>query len=274
MSGRVLLFIFFTAVIRTTTEYKNWRQDRRPKIMGDRIPLRAIMPTRRQIQTKIVLYHNIFRTRVIPKAANMLKMRWHRGAARAAQKWSDQCLVLTHDNITGRHIDNYGACGQNIFIASDKVPWFFAIKTWYLEKDNFTYGSRNNDIHVVGHYTQMVWATTHEVGCGLSKCVIKSGNAAGKTFYNYICNYCPIGNRPGQLGRPYRRGKPCGMCRKNCHPNKKLCTNSCHVADLWANCKELNRIWPEWLCNTPSAKGKERLHHCQATCRCKNKLHD
>ncbi|XP_015836142.1 cysteine-rich secretory protein 2 isoform X2 [Tribolium castaneum] len=241
-----------------------------PKIVGDKIPLNAIMPNRRKMQRKIVQYHNYFRTKVVPRAANMLRMRWHKGAARAAQKWSRKCFVLTHDNITGRHIENYGACGQNIFIASDKVPWLFAIKTWYLEKDNFTFGSRKNDLMIVGHYTQMVWASTHEVGCGLSKCYLKS---SGKTFYNYICNYCPIGNQPGQLGRPYRRGRPCSLCRNNCFA-RKLCTNSCHVADLWANCKELYKVWPQWLCDTTSVKGQERKKHCRATCTCKNKIHD
>lgn len=32
-------------------------------------------------------------------------------------------MLLTHDNVTGRHIDNYGACGQNIFISTHQVPW-------------------------------------------------------------------------------------------------------------------------------------------------------
>lgn len=45
-----------------------------PKILGDRIPYRALMPHRKRIQKKIVLYHNYFRTKVIPRAANMLRM--------------------------------------------------------------------------------------------------------------------------------------------------------------------------------------------------------
>lgn len=64
---------------------------------------------------------------------------------------------------------------------------YFAIKMWYLEKHNFTYGSTNNDLHVVGHYTQMVWASSHKVGCGFTKC-----GSRGRTYYSYICNYCPM----------------------------------------------------------------------------------
>lgn len=67
----------------------------------------------------------------------------------------------------------------------------FAIKTWWLEKDNFTFGSANNDLLVIGHYTQMVWATTHEVGCGFNKCD-KIGDIPVKRYYSYVCNYCPM----------------------------------------------------------------------------------
>ncbi|XP_063932035.1 cysteine-rich secretory protein 2-like [Zophobas morio] len=267
--GLVLQIVLVIIVIHVSVVY-NWRQDRRPRVMGDKIPFKAIFPNNRRIQRRIVRYHNSFRTRVIPKAANMLRMKWHKGASHAAQRWAQECLFLVHDNITGRHIDNYGSCGQNIFIATKKVPWLFAIKSWFLERDNFTYGGTNNNLHVVGHYTQMVWATTHEVGCGLSYCRLQDTE---KTFYNYVCNYCPIGNKPGQLGKPYRRGRPCGMCRKNCHA-KRLCTNTCHAADLWVNCKDLYKGWPLWLCSTDTPKGRERSKNCRATCTCKNKLHD
>lgn len=100
-------------------------------------------------------------------------------------------MFLTHDNETGRYLEDYGACGQNIFIASQQVPWLFAIKTWYQEKDNFTFGGVDNDLKVIGHYTQMVWASTHQVGCGLQRCS-KIGNETSPLYYNYVCNYCPM----------------------------------------------------------------------------------
>lgn len=49
--------------------------------------------------------------------------KWHHGAARSAQKWAEQCRLLTHDTAKGRWVDNYGACGQNIFVSTQKVPW-------------------------------------------------------------------------------------------------------------------------------------------------------
>ncbi|XP_049822156.1 cysteine-rich secretory protein 2-like isoform X2 [Aethina tumida] len=202
---------------------------------------------------------------------SILKDKWHKGAARAAQRWSEECMLLTHDNTTGRFIREYGSCGQNIFIASHKVPWLFAIKTWWLEKDLFTFGKRNN-LTLVGHYTQMVWAATHEVGCGISKCN-RYGNVTGAVYYNYVCNYCPIGNRPRRIGRPYRKGEPCKSCRKHCH-HGKLCTNSCPFGDMWLNCKEMYKYNKGWLCYTPTPQGKERAKECGATCFCRGRIRD
>lgn len=50
--------------------------------------------------------------------------KYHHGAARSAQKWAEQCRLLTHDTAKGRWVDNYGACGQNIFVSTQKVPWW------------------------------------------------------------------------------------------------------------------------------------------------------
>lgn len=46
-----------------------------PRKYGDSIPTGALLPLyNHQIQRKIVLYHNVFRSKVTPTAANMLKM--------------------------------------------------------------------------------------------------------------------------------------------------------------------------------------------------------
>ncbi|XP_017785761.1 PREDICTED: cysteine-rich secretory protein 1-like [Nicrophorus vespilloides] len=269
---RKLLYFSVCFVYLFYIEGSAWKNDRRPKLMGDRLSMAKVHPFKHPIKRKIVMYHNQFRARVVPRASNMLRMKWNKKAARAAQKWASECMFLTHDNLTGRYVDNYGSCGQNIFVATHLVPWLFAIKSWFLEKDNFTYGSKNNDILVVGHYTQMVWASTHQVGCGLTKCN-RIGNKTGINYYNYVCNYCPIGNYGKKLGIPYRSGKPCRNCKSSCFRNK-LCTNSCPFADNWSNCRELFMAHPTWLCHTESTLGQTRRKSCGATCKCKGKIHD
>lgn len=102
------------------------------------------------------------------------------------------------------------------------------------------------------------------------------------------------GNRIEQLGTPYKRGRPCSGCQQSCHSKKiryerlrevliewililvafRLCVNSCHAADLWANCRELHKTWPDWLCRTNTTEGLQRQQNCLATCNCQGKIHD
>ncbi|XP_077286062.1 serotriflin-like [Arctopsyche grandis] len=267
-------YLFISIIISTVlsnSTSQRWRFDRKPRIFGDKIPNKALNPIYSKVMKKIVLYHNFFRSKVEPKASNMLTMKWHEGAAKSAQAWADQCHLLQHDPPHNRFIKNYGNCGQNIFISSHQVPWFFAVKTWFMEHLNFTYGSPHNNLKVVGHYTQMVWATTHEVGCGFTKC--PRGGPGGKPFFNYICNYCPTGNWEKKLGKPYKRGKPCSRCSKSCKLGK-LCTNACHYADQWSNCRELISYGKSWLCGTNTPDGLSRIEACKATCTCRNKIHE
>ncbi|XP_018576803.1 serotriflin-like [Anoplophora glabripennis] len=274
MTLKFFLPLILLIIINTSTEYRNWKPYRRPKIMGDVISLKQLSPNRKKVQQKILLYHNFFRSRVKPAASNMLRMKWHNGAANAAQNWADECQALVHDGLEGRYIDNYGSCGQNIFIATHKVPWLFAVKTWWLEKDEFTFGEPVNNSTIIGHYTQMVWAASHEIGCGISKCYQYVGNSTiGRLFYNYVCNYCPAGNHPGKLDHPYKTGKPCGQCKRYCR--NRLCLNACPYVNMWSNCEKLYKAHPHWLCHSNhTLGGRHRFSFCKATCTCRHRIHD
>jgi pathogenesis-related protein 1 len=48
-----------------------------------------------------------------------------------------------------------------------------------------------------GHYTQVVWRTSTQVGCGVASCL----GSDGLTWEIWICNYAPAGNIAGQA--PY-----------------------------------------------------------------------
>ncbi|KAL1496938.1 hypothetical protein ABEB36_007986 [Hypothenemus hampei] len=273
----ILVPAVMVLLLHLTEEFSNFNLTRRPKLMGEKLPFAAITPKRQRVQDKIIMYHNFFRSIVEPKAGNMLKMKWHNEAANAAQRWADQCRYLKHDDSSGRYIPNYGSCGQNIFIANNRVPWLFAIETWWLERNAFKYGEINFNKSIIGHYTQMVWAATHQLGCGLSECHLmikrkKEIDEKKQVFYNYVCNYCPIGNRPSRTTRPYKLGNPCSHCKKDC--SQRLCLNSCDVVDQWINCKQLYKVHPAWLCRTHTQKGKERAQFCKATCTCSNKIYD
>ncbi len=68
----------------------------------------------------------------------------------------------------------------------------FAIKTWWLERKDHTFGDNVfNNLTLVGHYTQLVWAATHKVGCGMNSCTMQQ-NGRSIPYFTYICNYCPM----------------------------------------------------------------------------------
>ncbi|CAL4073813.1 unnamed protein product [Meganyctiphanes norvegica] len=145
-----------------------------------------------------------------PSAANMRGMEWDEELARKAQNHADQC-VRAHDNRADRRVSRFDV-GQNLQWSwssnyNSEVEWDKAIKWWYDEVDNFN----PNDINPyrfrsgLGHYTQMMWADTHKIGCGFT-----SYKEGGSYYKLYTCNYGPGGNINGAA--MYKLGSDCSSC--------------------------------------------------------------
>ncbi|XP_049866488.1 cysteine-rich secretory protein 2-like [Pectinophora gossypiella] len=186
---------------------------------------------------------------------NFVLQHWNAEAAQQAQKYADVCRFVEHNSWKDRIVRNFYSCGQNLFGSREKTDWYTAIESWYSEYVNYTYGSHKNVFEDIGHYTQMMWATSHQVGCGVAFC---KGGRWGQ-FYNFVCHYCPSGNYG--MKYPYKIGRPCGDCPYNCVYGK-LCTNSCPSLDALGNCEEL-LVEPD-ICYTGD---------CNATCWCRDKIH-
>ncbi|XP_003690882.1 cysteine-rich venom protein pseudecin-like [Apis florea] len=266
------IIVLIALALPAAVPRKTHRSKPTPRLYGERVPVKLLRTSNSKVRQKIVDTHNYLRTQVKPPAANMLAMKWHPGLAKAAQRWANRCLGLVHDNATGLYLDGFGQSGQNIFITTRRTLWNFPIRMWYMEYKDYKYGDdEGNDLHEIGHYTQIAWATTHLVGCGVSHCTGGRG-PLGKDFFMYVCNYAPSGNYKGRLGHPYVAGKPCTMCKDHCSRNK-LCTNACHYVDLWSNCVELARMFRSWVCETNTSEGRERRKFCGATCNCEGKIY-
>jgi len=268
-----LAVILLLPTLTTTWRFKL------PKIhQKSEIPTVKLYPKSNiKVRKLIVNLHNRLRSSVRPSASDMLRMTWDVEAAKMAQRYAEQCRGLNHNTQTGRWTQRFGSCGENIFIATHKVPWQFAIRSWFSEKSLFSYGCSGNNLTEVGHYTQMVWSSSHKVGCGFAKCV-GSKHTNWKKYYAYVCNYCPPGNFLDRIERPYTRGAPCSRCKDHCGKVRSkrrtrrhsggLCTNSCPVSDLWVNCSDLRRDMGSWMC-----ENKYYHHHCKASCTCQQSLH-
>nr|XP_045599407.1 uncharacterized protein LOC123758775 isoform X1 [Procambarus clarkii]XP_045599408.1 uncharacterized protein LOC123758775 isoform X1 [Procambarus clarkii]XP_045599409.1 uncharacterized protein LOC123758775 isoform X1 [Procambarus clarkii] len=242
---------------------------------------RALDPRRPKVRRQLLRQHNHFRSSVTPPAADMLALccvwccqGWYERAAAQAQAWAEQCDPHTQtDHPSVRWTSRYGACGQNVLISTTKRRWSEVIAKWWSGRRHFQYGGDHNNWSLVSSYTQMAWYNSHQLGCGFTQC---SPNG-GTTFFRYVCNYCPTGNDPKRLNRPYSEGEVCslcpGSCKSLCRRNTcNLCTNACSYSDLWINCERLDYEWHEWLCNTKTKQGVERFKNCRATCQCVNEI--
>jgi pathogenesis-related protein 1 len=151
----------------------------------------------REQAEEILRAHNAWRRKV-----GVLSLRWvadlaHRAQARAARLASDNCSMehgLLPEDV-----------GENLFRAwplraegredeMNPVTPTQVVDAWGAEESDYDYGSnRCARGKQCAHYTQLIWATSEEVGCGMAVCASR-----GQVW---VCNYRPTGNIQGH--RPY-----------------------------------------------------------------------
>ncbi len=131
-------------------------------------------------------------------------------------KWSDKLAAYSQE--WANHLGASGSCkmvhrpgtppyGENLYWASP-LSWSTGetsvqdvsiqevVKTWADEEKWYDYATnRCQPGKQCGHYTQIVWQKTSEVGCALKVCADKS--------QSWVCSYNPAGNYVGQ--RPYEK---------------------------------------------------------------------
>ncbi|KAJ6659631.1 hypothetical protein lerEdw1_018600 [Lerista edwardsae] len=166
---------------------------------------------------EIVDKHNAIRRGVTPTASNMQKMVWSEKASQSAKKWATKCKPGTSPKEERTVKGVY--CGENSVESGFPWAWPAAIDMWASAKSNFVYGiGALNPSQGIDVYTQLIWHNTFEVGCAVARCQTKDKIP----FYYQVCHYCPGGNKTPEMKRPYKEGKPCGDCPKNC--DDKLCS--------------------------------------------------
>ena len=63
---------------------------------------------------------------------------------------------------------------------------------------------------MVGHFTQVAWADTSAIGCGVLDCVTKSSSGGYSQSVAFVCDYAVGGN---MLGSPiYKKGAVASAC--------------------------------------------------------------
>ena len=128
--------------------------------------------------------HNAYRAKhCVPSLA------WSAELAASAQQWATRC-DFNHDD--------HSRFGENLFwgTAGAYSPKS-AVTSWYDEIAEHDF-ARPHFNEKTGHFTQVVWRSSKQIGCGMALC-------RGNQFW--VCRYWPSGNVSGQFGRNVP--KPC-----------------------------------------------------------------
>ncbi|KAK0421280.1 hypothetical protein QR680_015154 [Steinernema hermaphroditum] len=145
-----------------------------------------------------------------PKASNMYKMSYSCELEAIAQAWANKCLY--------KHSGHDGL-GENLYTVwpaqNNNSPLQDAPASWWSELVEDGVGQYSEDFTMTddvfnagtGHYTQMAWARTTEVGCGISHC--RNGR---KSQSIVVCNYREQGNYIDE--KIYEIGEPCSNCNE------------------------------------------------------------
>lgn len=140
----------------------------------------------KQFATDMLTAHNSYRS-----AVGVPPLSWSDSLANDARSWANQLAASGAFN----HAQNTGQ-GENLARGTTGAYSAKAlVDLWGSEKQFFKMGtfpdvSTTGDWMKVGHYTQMVWRNTTQVGCGL---------ATGGGNDTLVCRYSPPGNFIGQV---------------------------------------------------------------------------
>ncbi len=132
-------------------------------------------------------FHNKVR-----KEVGVDAVKWNPKVAQSAQQWAD--YLAETGKFEHRPADN-SVYGSNLAAGTGSFTVLSLAGLWYGEKANYKlHAPIGNDLKLVGHYTQMIWKNTTEIGVG--KATYKTGERKGQSVI--VAEYNPPGNYIGQ----------------------------------------------------------------------------
>ena len=126
---------------------------------------------------------------------------WSSDLADSAQSWAETLVARGRSEHSPLELLDNGNIGENLAAyrttgrSGAYTSAVRAAQGWVDERLYYDYGAnRCAPGQICGHYTQIVWADTTEVGCGMAR-------SADEQLEVWVCHYNPGGNFVGQ--RPY-----------------------------------------------------------------------
>lgn len=148
------------------------------------------------VASEYVTTHNLVRAQVTAPAnypgawVALPEVTWSDEVAASAQQWANH---LRDANGCHAALDENSAFGEN---GADGTVGFTATKAvnmWAAEKAQYVYSPTYAFSDNIGHYTQIVWRASTEIGCGIAQC--------NTGYLVHVCRYRPAGNVIGD--QPY-----------------------------------------------------------------------
>ncbi|KAL4889964.1 CAP domain-containing protein [Aspergillus ambiguus] len=141
-------------------------------------------------QDTILLVSNNYR-----RDHNASHLVWNDRLTEYAQAWAHRCQW--------RH--SYGPYGENLAFGYPNVS--AAVEAWGDEEVLYNYRKPTGFSEETGHFTQLVWRATQEVGCAAVDCGYDTGRNATDSSGRYkraqgwyvVCEYSPPGNMNGGI---------------------------------------------------------------------------
>jgi len=144
------------------------------------------VPHRGGLAERLLIAHNAERDR-----RGVARLKWSARLAAEAQVWA---ATLARSNRFEHAADRSGA-GENLWMGTagryspeDMIEGFVSERR-HFRPGRFPDVSSTGNWADIGHYTQLIWPDTHEVGCAVSR---------GTDSDILVCRYFPAGNMVGE----------------------------------------------------------------------------
>lgn len=125
---------------------------------------------------------------------------WSNELARDAQAYAEKCILDKHGSTGENMADAWQEVNGNPVLPASTDRQAFE-KTWYCEVNNYDFtnpefkgGFTTNCKDVNGHFTQVVWKDTCQLGCGRATCEMTDDRGVVHKGTHWVCRYKPPGN--------------------------------------------------------------------------------
>jgi uncharacterized protein YkwD len=165
---------------------KRWVAASIAAVLAIAAPLLAAPSADEGVAARLLVAHNRERTRL-----GIAGLAWNARLAAEAQQWANSLArrrAFEHSRGRMGTGENLWTGTAGAYSPEDMIGGFIA-EARFFRPGKFPDVSRSGRWTDVGHYTQLIWPATRELGCALAR---------GRSDDVLVCRYWPAGNVMGQ----------------------------------------------------------------------------